>query len=74
MASGSSIADTTDGGTVLELVDLRFSRRPEIGSGKSAHAVLVNTDASTGIAVLAVLAAPVSAPWNFPAYAIRWRM
>ncbi len=67
MASGSRIADTTDGGSVLEFVDLRFSMRPEIGSGRSAHAVLVDLEASAGIAVLAVLVALVSAHWSFQA-------
>ena len=74
MASGSGIADTTDGGSLLELIDLRFSMRPEIGIGKSALAVLVDPAASAGIAVLAVFVALVSASWNFPAYAFRWRM
>ncbi len=74
MASGSGIADTTDVGSLLEFTDPRFSRRPEIGSGKSAHAVLVDPAASAGIAVLTVLAALVSARWNFQAYVFRCRI
>lgn len=67
MAGGFGIADTTDDSSLLEFTDPRFSRRPEISSGKSAHAVLVDLEASAGIAVLAVLVALVSARWNFQA-------
>lgn len=74
MASGFGIADTTDDGSLLELIDLRFLRRPKIGSGKSAHAVPVDPVASAGIAVLTVLVALVSASWNFQAYVLRCRM